>query len=99
MALKRIELVEVDAVLRVFEDPSGAFDKSLGTGFVKYGAAEDPGTFGERMKRLDLGVFGGKAQGLGASIIPGYAPPLVRSASAQPTRPLAPTIEVLRSGK
>jgi hypothetical protein len=59
--LKRIDLLEVEAALRAFEDSPGALDNGYGGG-----VAEDPGTFRERMKRLDLGVFGGKAQGLGA---------------------------------
>jgi hypothetical protein len=50
----------------VFEDSPSALDNGYGGGSAQRGAAEDPGAFGERMKRLDLGVFSGKAQGLGA---------------------------------
>jgi hypothetical protein len=51
----------------VFGDPAGAFDKGLGGRSVKRGDTEDPGTFGERMQRRDLGAFGSEAQRLGAA--------------------------------
>lgn len=50
----------------MLDDPAGTFDEGLRGRSVERGSAEDPGTFGERMQRLDVGAFGGKAQRLGA---------------------------------
>ena len=50
----------------MLDDPAGTFDEGLRGRSVERGSAEDPRTFGERMQRLDLGAFGGKAQRLGA---------------------------------
>ena len=50
----------------VFGSPVSACCEGLSGRSVEDGAAEDPGTIGERMKALDLGTFGSKAEGFGA---------------------------------